>query len=83
MSAECLILACRVILSEFGLPKKIISDAGGNFSPGKSKQFCKNMNIEQATSSLYHHQSNGQIEVCIKFIKHTMKKVLKLMKIYM
>ena len=35
------------------------------------------MNIEQATSSSYHHQSNGQVEACVKFIKHTMKKIIE------
>ena len=35
------------------------------------------MNLEQATSSLYHHQSNRQVEVCIKFIKHTMNKCIE------
>ena len=31
MSAESSILACKFIVSEYGLPKKIMSDAGGNF----------------------------------------------------
>ena len=31
MSADSLILPCKVIVSEFGLPKKIMSDVGGNF----------------------------------------------------
>ena len=82
MSADSLILACKVIFSEFGLPKKIMSDAGGNFISGKFKQFCKKINTEQATSSSYHHQSNRQLEACIKFIKCAMKKLLKLMMIY-
>ena len=36
--------------------------------------FCNNLNIEQAVSLSYHHQSNRQVEACIKFIKCTMKK---------
>ena len=31
MSPDSLILACKVIFSEFGLPKKIMLDMGGNF----------------------------------------------------
>ena len=81
MSADRLILACKVIFSKFGLQKKIMLDVGDNFISDKFKQFCKRMNIEQATSLSYHHQSIGQVEVCIKFNKHTMKNVLKLMKI--
>ena len=50
-----------------------MSDTGGNFVLDKCKQFCKNLNIEQATSSSNHHQSIGQIEACIKFIKFTIK----------
>ena len=51
-----------------------MSGAGGNYISDKFKQFCKNMNMEQATSSSHHHQSNGQVEVHIKFTKHSMKK---------
>ena len=29
LSADNLILACKVIFSEYGIPKKIMSDAGG------------------------------------------------------
>ena len=72
MSADSLILACN-IFSEFGLPNKVMSDVGGNFISDKFKQFCYKINIDQATSSLYHNQNNGQVEVCIKFIKHTIK----------
>ena len=70
-------LACKIIFSEYGLSKKIMSDMGRNFISDKFKQFCKNKNIEQATSSLYHHQSNAQVDAHIKFIKHTMKKCIK------
>ena len=32
------------------------------------------INVEQAVSLVFHHQSNGQVEACIKFIKCTFKK---------
>ena len=59
--------------SEFGFPKKIISDSGGNFISDKFKTFCRSLNTEQAFSSSYHHQSSGQVEVCIKLIKQALK----------
>ena len=31
LSADNLILACKLFFSEYGLPKKIMSDASGNF----------------------------------------------------
>ena len=51
LSADTPILACETILSEYSLPKKIMSGAGGNFISDKFKRFCKNLNIEQAVSS--------------------------------
>ena len=39
--ADSLVLACKVILSEFGLQKKIMSDVDGNFISDKFKQFSK------------------------------------------
>ena len=71
---EHLINAVTAIFTEYGILCKIMSDAGTNFVSERFRQFCKSINIEQAVSSAYHHQSNGQIEACIKFIKHTFKK---------
>ena len=76
LSADSLILMCKVIFEEFGLSKKIISDLGGNFISDTFKTFCKSLNIEQTFSSSYHHQSNGQVEACIKFVKGILKKCL-------
>ena len=69
LSADSLILACKILLEEYGLPNKIMAIAGGNFVSEKFKEFCGNLNIEHAVSSSYHHQSNRQVEVCIKFMK--------------
>ena len=74
LSADSLILTCKVIFSEYGIPKKLISDSVGNFVSDKFKTFSKSLNIEQAFLLTYHHQSNGQVEACIKFIKCTLKK---------
>ena len=75
MSAESLILACKVTFSEYGLPKRIMSDAGGNFISDTFRQFYKYMTIEQVMSLSYHHQSNCQVEACIKFVKNTMLQI--------
>ena len=44
------------------------------FFSEKFKEFCRNLNIEQAASSSYHHGRNGQVETCIRFIKLALKK---------
>ena len=63
--------------SEYGIPKRIRSNAGGNFISEKFKNFCKSLSIEHVISSSYHHQSNGQVKACIKFAKHALKKCLE------
>ena len=65
---------CKVIFAEYGLPKKIWLDSGSNFVSDKFRTFCKSLNIEQAFSSSYHHQRNGQVEAYIKSVKCTLRK---------
>ena len=74
LSADSQILACKIIFSKYGLPKKIMSDVSGNFISDKFIMFCKNLNVEQAVSSSYHYQSNGQVDAGIIFIKQTCRK---------
>ena len=74
ISADSLILTCKITFAEYGVPKKIMTDSGGNVISDKFKTFCKSLNIEQAFSSSYHHQSNREVEPCIKFVKCTLKK---------
>ena len=61
-SADDLFRAIKVIFTEFGLPKKTVSDAGTNFMSDWFKQFCRELNIDQAITSSLHHQSNGQVK---------------------
>ena len=74
LSADNLINVVKPIFAKYGMPRKLMSDVGTNFVSDKFHQICKLVNIEQATSSAYHHQSNSQVKACIKFIKHTFKK---------
>ena len=73
-SADNLINVVKTIFAEYGIPCKLMLDMGTNFISDKFCQFCKSVNIEQVTSSAYHHHSNEQVEACIKFIKCTFKK---------
>ena len=73
LSTENLITTAKVIFAEYGILCKLMSDAGTNFVSDKFRKFCCSLNIKQAVSSAYHHQSNGQVEACIKFIKCTLK----------
>ena len=74
LSSEHLINAASAIFAEHGILQKIMSDTGTNFVSQRFRQFCKSIKIKQAVSLVYHHQTNGQVEACIKFIKCTFKK---------
>ena len=39
LSADNWMLTCKIIFAEFGLPKKIMSDSGGNFISYKFRMF--------------------------------------------
>ena len=69
LSVEHIINAVSSIFAKYGILQKLMSDAGTNFVSEKFRHFCKSINIEQAVSLAYHHQSNRQVEACIKFIK--------------
>ena len=49
-------------ISIFGLPKYIQSDNGSRFTAMVFEKTCEMMGIEHIKSSLYHPQSQGQIE---------------------
>ena len=68
LSSEKLITTTKVMFAEYGILHRLMSDVGSNFVSEKFRSFCSSLNIKQAVSSLYHHQSNGQVKACIKFI---------------
>ena len=76
LSAENLIATIKIIFAEYSILHRLMSDSGSNFVSEKFRSFCNSLNIEEAMSSSNHHQSNGQVKACIKFIKHTIKKCL-------
>ena len=47
LSADSLILTCKIIFAEYRVPKKIMSDSGSNFVSDKSKTFCIISSSEQ------------------------------------
>ena len=73
LSTENVITMVKIIFAEYGILHRLMSDAGSNFVSGKLRSFYSSLNIEQAVTSSCHHQSNGQVEACIKVIKCTIK----------
>ena len=76
MSADGLVHATKVTFAEFGLPRRIILDAGPNITPETFRKFCRKLNIQHSIGSSFPYQNNGQPEECIKFSKCTIKTLI-------
>ena len=50
------------VVHRFGVPHSIITDNGTNFTADEVKSWCKNMGIKLDYASVYHPQTNGQVE---------------------
>jgi len=46
------------IFCRYGIPKVLVSDNGTNFTSKTMKYFCKQWNVKQRLTSVYHPQSN-------------------------
>ena len=71
LSVHDLVQAAKMTFAEFGLPRKIVSNARMNLTSETFKEFCRKLNFQQSITSFPHHLSNDQIEACIKFVKCT------------
>ena len=74
LSAANLIRSVKIVFAVFELPKEIMLDAGTYFISYKCRQYCRQLNIEHAITSFDLHQSSKQVDRCIKFVIHTIKK---------
>ena len=50
------------VVHRYGVPHSIITDNGMNFMADEVKSWCKNMGIKLNYASVYHPQTNGQVE---------------------
>ena len=50
------------VVHHYGVPHNIITDNGMNFTTDVVKLWCKNMGIKLDYASVYHPQTNGQVE---------------------
>ena len=60
--------------SLFGLPEKIRSDGGPQYSSAEFKSFCSRLRIDHETSSAHYPESNGHAEVAVRTVKALTKR---------
>ena len=62
-------LYLRQVVTNFGLPSKIISDRDPQFASKFTRELCKLMGIEQNISTAYHPRTDGQSECTNQWVK--------------
>ena len=62
-------LVCR-----FGVPRRLISDNGTQFTSSQVRRTCQQLGILQCFSSIEHPQTNGQAEAANKVILKALKR---------
>ena len=50
------------VVHRYGVPHSIITDNGTNFTVNEDKLWCQNKGIKLDYASVYHPQTNGQVE---------------------
>ena len=50
------------VITRFGVPSRIITDNGAQFSSGHFQEFCEDLGIKIHFASVAHPQSNGAVE---------------------
>ncbi|XP_062538408.1 uncharacterized protein K02A2.6-like [Armigeres subalbatus] len=74
LSPDSVIIACKQNFSRYGVPQRVVTDNGTNFSSHKMKKFAADWDFELTSSSPHHQQANGKAEAAVKIAKHLMKK---------
>jgi transposase InsO family protein len=69
------------IITQFGVPKKLLTDRGATFTSALMKGVCKLLGIQKLQTSSYHAQANGICErmhkLLIDIISHFVNKDAK------
>ena len=49
-------------VARFGVPARIITDRGTQFTSGTWGDWCKKQGVQHITTTAYHPQANGMVE---------------------
>ena len=71
-----LILKLKSHFARFGIPDKLVSDNGTQFSSTEFASFSKKWEFEHLTSSPHNSKANGKVESAVKTAKRILRKCL-------
>ena len=73
-TANAVVEATKKLFWEQGIPEKVVSDNGPQFSSSLYIAFAKEWNFLHVTSSPHYPQSNRLVERFVRTVKHTLGK---------
>ncbi|KAK3713862.1 hypothetical protein QZH41_010915, partial [Actinostola sp. cb2023] len=63
--------------ARFGIPSRLVSDNGAQFTSDSFRKFTRDWDIEHTPSAPYNSQSNGKAEAAVKAAKKMLRKTQK------
>jgi len=84
ISSQEVIMKLKNLFSRWGVPEKVTSDNGSQFTSAEFRKFTNDYGFKTVTTSPYHPQGNGRAENAVKLAKHILKQndVFKALMIY-
>ena len=84
MSSSVVVLELKNLFARWGIPHKITSDNGSQFTSAEFHKFANDYGFKTITTSPYHPQGNGRAENGVKLAKHILKQndVFKALMVY-
>ena len=65
------------VVCRFGVPKRLVSDNGTQFTSHQLRNLCKEVGIQQVFASVEHPQTNGQVESANRVLLRGLKRRLE------
>ena len=75
-TSKHIVTHCKSQFSRHGIPDKLITDNGPQFSSAVFKQFAQDYGFQHLTSSPHYPQSNGMAEKAVQTTKNLIKKAI-------
>ncbi len=73
-TASAVIRLMKDCFTDKGVPVRLTTDGGPQFSSREFRQLCDEWGIEHDRSGPYHHQANGAAEAAVKAVKALLAK---------
>ena len=72
-SAEKTIEVLHTLFASYGLPQKLVSDNGPQFTASSFEEFLSANGVQHLKSPPYHPATNGEAERFVQTFKHSLK----------